>query len=305
MTDGALSWLAMVAGATSATASCRSAATSSSPGRLVCYLPYEAADGWVTLRGAGAEVLGGLLQRRRAPGPDREAVRAPGLGGLARGRRRSSAPAPATSGGRSTTSTTAASSRCSTSTRRSTPSSCASARWSSSSTSREIGPVRQRRRSGEAQPHARRVGAPGPGARRAHRGGARRRGYSDEEIAALIDSGAAAGTSGAPQASLHGMTPESASQEACTPASGSNGGRRAAADEGAGRGLRRAGGDDQALPAGGPAARAGQDLAQHGLLPARVRRADPADQAAPGGALHAACARSRPPRRGPRAGPRR
>ena len=45
-----------------------------------------------------------------------------------------------------------------------------------------------------------------------------------------------------------------------------------------------------------------EDLPQHGLLPARVRRADPADQAAPGGAVHAAagdpraarCRRRRP-----------
>ena len=44
----------------------------------------------------------------------------------------------------------------------------------------------------------------------------------------------------------------------------------------------------QPLPARGAPPRAGQDLAQHGLLPARVRRADPAHQAAPGGALHAA-----------------
>ncbi len=34
--------------ATSATARCRGAASSSSPAALVCYLPYEAADGWVS-----------------------------------------------------------------------------------------------------------------------------------------------------------------------------------------------------------------------------------------------------------------
>ena len=41
---------------------------------------------------------------------------------------------------------------------------------------------------------------------------------------------------------------------------------------------------------------AGQDLAQHGLLPAGVRRPDPADQAAPGGAVHAAEGDPRPAR---------
>ena len=66
------------------------------------------------------------------------------------------------------------------------------------------------------------------------------------------------------------------------------------------RGLGRLRGDDQALPARGPASRAGQDLPQHGLLPGRVRRADPPDQAAPGGALHAAAGDQGPARGGPR-----
>ena len=72
-------------------------------------------------------------------------------------------------------------------------------------------------------------------------------------------------------------------------------------------GVGRAGGDDPPLPARGPASGAGQDLAQHGLLPARVRRADPADQAAPGGAVHAAAGDPRAARLGrrrPRPGPR-
>ena len=34
-------------------------------GGFVCYLPYEAADGWVTLRRARAEVLARLLRGRR------------------------------------------------------------------------------------------------------------------------------------------------------------------------------------------------------------------------------------------------
>ena len=49
MADGALSWLAMVAGAFCATARSRAAARSQLTGRFVCYLPYEAADGYVTM----------------------------------------------------------------------------------------------------------------------------------------------------------------------------------------------------------------------------------------------------------------
>ena len=105
------------------TARCRGAASCSSPAALVCYRPYEGADGWVTLRRAGAEVLGRVLPRRRPRGPDREAVRGARLRrararsqAIFRARTRERVAAP------STPSTTAASSRCSTSTRRSTPS---------------------------------------------------------------------------------------------------------------------------------------------------------------------------------------
>ena len=46
MADGALSWLAMVAGQVPrATASRRGAATSSWPARCVCYRPYACTDG--------------------------------------------------------------------------------------------------------------------------------------------------------------------------------------------------------------------------------------------------------------------
>ena len=60
--------------------------------------------------------------------------------------------------------------------------------------------------------------------------------------------------------------------------------------------LGRVGGHDQALPARGAARRRRRDrphLAQHGLLPAGVRRADPPHQAPAGGALHAAAADQR------------
>ena len=80
---------------------------------------------------------------------------------------------------------------------------------------------------------------------------------------------------------------------------------RPAADGRAGGGERRERGHDQALPARGAAARAGEDLAQHVLVPARVRRADPADQAAPGGALHAAQGDQERARRGSRRAPAR
>ena len=48
MTDGALSWLAMVAGAASATARSPKRGDLPLAGRIACYLPYEAADGWVS-----------------------------------------------------------------------------------------------------------------------------------------------------------------------------------------------------------------------------------------------------------------
>ena len=116
MVDGALSWLAMVA-ATLLRRRRGAAAAASSPlaGALVCYRPYECADGWVTLRRAGAEVLAGVVPRRRPRGPDRAAVRrarAPtahraGRGDLPRAHARAV-------GGVRAPSTTAAWSRCST-----------------------------------------------------------------------------------------------------------------------------------------------------------------------------------------------
>ena len=117
-------------------------------------------------------------------------------------------------------------------------------------------------------------------------------GYSAEEIEALKESGAAAGLAEGAQGSVPRVSAEPES-----PA------RRPDADVRARRSLGRLCGDDQALPARGPAPRAGQDLAQHGLLPARVRRAHPPDQAAPGGALHAAEGDQGAARRGPRARP--
>ena len=152
-------------------------------------------------------------------------------------------------------------------------------------------PARYRRRApargaGQALAHAGRAGRPGPGARASTRTRCcAALGYGDDEIAALEEAGAVAG---AAEAGARGSFMAVSAE-------------RAPEDEGAGRAQRRQRRHDQALPARGPAARAGQDLAQHGLLPARVRRADPADQAAPGGALHAAQADPLGARRRPRA----
>ena len=50
MFDGSLSWLALVAAKYLADgAACRGAASSSSSGGLICYRPYACSDGWVTL----------------------------------------------------------------------------------------------------------------------------------------------------------------------------------------------------------------------------------------------------------------
>ena len=157
MADGALSWLAMVAGRYFCDGEVPRRGEQQLAGGLICYLPYEVADGWVSCGRSGAEVLGRPLQRRRPPGPDREAVRGARLRCLAARSRRSSARAPASSGLPSTTSTTAASSRSSTSTRRSTPSWCGRAQMvvelqpaAGSGTVRQLGvPVKLSRTPGD------------------------------------------------------------------------------------------------------------------------------------------------------------
>ena len=87
MADGALSWLAMVAGRYFCDGEVPVRGEQQLAGGLICYLPYEASDGWVDLRRAGAEVLGRALQRSRAARPDRVPVRRPRLRCLARDRR--------------------------------------------------------------------------------------------------------------------------------------------------------------------------------------------------------------------------
>ena len=199
MADGALSWLAMVAGALLRRRRVPRRGELPLAGSLICYRPYECADGWVTLgalepkfwqaccRGVGREDL--IEQQFERPGSDAHGA----------GRARSSSAARAPSGSSSRPSTTAAWSRCWSSTRRSTPSSCARARWSSSSSSpapSERCASWACRSSSRARP-ASTTRLPGPGARRAHRGGAARGRLRRGAIAELLESGAVAGPAGA------------------------------------------------------------------------------------------------------------
>ena len=177
MSDGALSWLAMVAGSYFADGNVPRRGDLPLAGSLVCYRPYECSDGWVSLgalepkfwqafcRGVEREDL--IPRQFEGPGqrgPPRRAgdlrrahprrlgavrARTRLLPGAGPGARRGARP----------------------------PSSCASARWSSRSSSpgarqpvRQLGvPIKLGRTPGD---HAR---LPGPAARRAHRGGAARR----------------------------------------------------------------------------------------------------------------------------------
>ena len=101
MADGALSWLAMVA-ARALAEGVDPAARRARAGGLARLLPALRVPRRLGhARRAGAEVLGRLVPRRRARGPDREAVRGAGHRHARRGRRRSSPAARATSGRRS------------------------------------------------------------------------------------------------------------------------------------------------------------------------------------------------------------
>ena len=140
MADGALSWLAMVAARATLAEDVvprRGDLELAGSLRLLPALRVRRRVG--DARRAGAEVLAGVVSRRRARGPHRAAVRTAGLATHIARSRRSSRRARASSGAPSPPSTTAAWSPCSSSTRRWTPSSCARARWWSSSTSRARG----------------------------------------------------------------------------------------------------------------------------------------------------------------------
>ena len=144
MADGALSWLAMVAGRYFCDGEVPRRGELQLAGGLICYLPYEVADGWVSCGALEPKFWAAFCNGVGRPDSDREAVR---------GARRPTPGSevardlplaqPATSGWPSTTSTTAASSRSSISTRRSAPSWCGRARWSSRLQQPGLGTVRQ------------------------------------------------------------------------------------------------------------------------------------------------------------------
>ena len=87
MADGALSWLAMVAGRYFCDGEVPRRGEQQLAGGLICYLPYEVADGWVSCGALEPKFWAALLQRRRPARPDRDAVRGARLRRLARGRR--------------------------------------------------------------------------------------------------------------------------------------------------------------------------------------------------------------------------
>ena len=139
MADGALSWLAMVAGRYFCDGEVPRRGEGELSGGVVCYLPYEAADGWVSCGALEPKFWAAFCNGVGRPDLIEGQFEAPGSEAWQRDRGGLPLAHAARSGAPSTTSTTAASSRSSTSTRRSTPSSCGRARWSSSSTSRSSG----------------------------------------------------------------------------------------------------------------------------------------------------------------------
>ena len=240
MTDGALSWLAMVAGRYFGDGEVPRARRAAARRRLVCYLPYEAADGWVTCGALEPKFWARVLRRRRRPDLIEKQFEPPGSDGLARGRRGLQGHAPATSGRPSTTSTTAASSRSSTSTRRSTRSWSGSARWWSSSSSRSSATVRQLGVPVKLSPHAgRRSDPPGAGARRAHRRRCCARPATREEEIAGAGGVRRAQPGPSARSARQTFLRMSAAMRGRATARPAEAGRGAAADGRAGRGLRR------------------------------------------------------------------
>ena len=75
MADGALSWLALVAGRYFCDGEVPRRGEQQLAGGLVCYLPYEAADGWVTCGALEPKFWAAFCEGVEPPGPDRVAVR--------------------------------------------------------------------------------------------------------------------------------------------------------------------------------------------------------------------------------------
>ena len=69
MTDGTLSWLAMVAARFLAEGAVPRRGGLELGGALVCYRPYRCADGWITIGALEPKFWAGVLPRRRPRGP--------------------------------------------------------------------------------------------------------------------------------------------------------------------------------------------------------------------------------------------
>ena len=278
MFDGALSWLAMVAGRVFAAGERPRRGGEALGGSLVCYRPYACADGWVTLgalepkfwaawcRGVGREDL--IERQFEPPGSATHAE----VEALFAGRTRAEWEG------------FAAQHDC-----------CLEpvleleeALASELVRAREMVISFEQPGAGEVQglgfpvklsatPGA--VRRPGPALGEHTEEVLREAGYDDDGIAALLAAGAVAGPPAPPEPADKARDRFSHEPE------------RPAQDERAGRALRREHRDDQALPARGAAGRwrrGRAHLAQHGVVPAGLRRARAAHQAPAGGALHAA-----------------
>ena len=87
MADGALSWLAMVAGRYFCDGEVPRRGEQQLAGGLICYLPYEVADGWVSCGALEPKFWAALCNGVERPDLIEKQFEAPGLRRLARGRR--------------------------------------------------------------------------------------------------------------------------------------------------------------------------------------------------------------------------
>ena len=106
MADGALSWLAMVAGAYLCDGEVPKRGEGQLTGRFVCYLPYEAADGYITMGALEPQFWARFCAGVGREDLHRQAVRADRLRGLGGDRGDLPLADARRSGRRSTTSTT-------------------------------------------------------------------------------------------------------------------------------------------------------------------------------------------------------